>query len=712
MEPSTISYKDKLSGTIGLVISSGLIATVVQVLYIREITTVFQGNELMMTWTLGTWMFLTGAGALFGRKPTLKISNISRITRLIYLITVLAVILIPAMSLAKSWLIPTGVMVHPLLFFLFVLVFLFPLCFLLGIVYSFLIKSFYYNENGFIRVYAYESVGSIIGGLLVTFLLIRWLPIFEALLILAFVVHFYLFFARRKTGYLISGLLCIILGSLWHFSGMDNTLKSVLYGKQKVIESIETYYGNLTLTESSGQFTFFVNGAFLYTTGNTVVSEEFVHYCLLQHPDPHNVLLVSGSVEGMLNEILKYPHIQSITCIEQNPEILRLAEKYIHIPQSDRIKTVFGDVRRYIRTDATKYDAVILALPDPSSLQINRLYTARFIESIKARLNQGGIIIYGVSPAGNYLSTDQKQLEAAVYNTLINAFHNVKLIPGERDYYIASDSVLSDSISRLCLRYNFDNTFVNPYYIDDSSIRERSRIILAGIQYLKHPDTDEKPYPVFYHTLQFLSHFGSHVFLLLIFPLLIMVLPVFRIRSLSGSIYITGFTAASVEILIIFSMQVIFGYVYAAIGLIISVFMLGLAIGAILAGRNHMVLNHLSMAQLLFIIYMLAFLLFWSTIDKSKSPTLVLISFFILTLVPSMLTGFIYVAVTRLTPGSVKESAPGNYAFDLLGSALGIFVFSVFILPLTGMKIACAILAGLNILALLMSRVTRSIHSN
>src|SRR5208337_4854445 len=45
---------------------SGFLSTAIQVLLIREITTVFQGNELMMSWTLGAWMLLTGIGALWG----------------------------------------------------------------------------------------------------------------------------------------------------------------------------------------------------------------------------------------------------------------------------------------------------------------------------------------------------------------------------------------------------------------------------------------------------------------------------------------------------------------------------------------------------------------------------------------------------------------------------------------------------------------------
>lgn len=50
-----------------LALMLGFFTMVVQVLLIREITTVFQGNEVMMAWTLAAWMFLTGIGSWLGR---------------------------------------------------------------------------------------------------------------------------------------------------------------------------------------------------------------------------------------------------------------------------------------------------------------------------------------------------------------------------------------------------------------------------------------------------------------------------------------------------------------------------------------------------------------------------------------------------------------------------------------------------------------------
>ncbi len=50
-----------------LIFLLGFVGTVVQVLLICQITAVLEGNELMMAWTLGVWMVLTGVGAFLGK---------------------------------------------------------------------------------------------------------------------------------------------------------------------------------------------------------------------------------------------------------------------------------------------------------------------------------------------------------------------------------------------------------------------------------------------------------------------------------------------------------------------------------------------------------------------------------------------------------------------------------------------------------------------
>ena len=68
-----------------LIILSGFTSIITQVLLVREITTVFQGNELYMTWIISLWMLLTGLGVYSGiRRSRKKVP--SKITRFFLLL--------------------------------------------------------------------------------------------------------------------------------------------------------------------------------------------------------------------------------------------------------------------------------------------------------------------------------------------------------------------------------------------------------------------------------------------------------------------------------------------------------------------------------------------------------------------------------------------------------------------------------------------------
>lgn len=74
---------------------------VVQVLLIREITTVFQGNEVMMAWTLAAWMFLTGIGSWLGRSFR-KGSPMAAVTRVFLMMAFLPPLTAVVMNLGRN----------------------------------------------------------------------------------------------------------------------------------------------------------------------------------------------------------------------------------------------------------------------------------------------------------------------------------------------------------------------------------------------------------------------------------------------------------------------------------------------------------------------------------------------------------------------------------------------------------------------------------
>ena len=691
--------------TIRLAILSGFISTMIQVLMIRELTTVFEGNELMIGWILGIWMLLTGAGAYLGQHNR-KFTNPKKLlTSLLLVLTIVPVVEIVLINILKNQLFPIGVAVNPTTFLVLLVVILSPICLSAGIIYTLLISQSTTSQNGYVKVYAFESIGSLAGGVIVSFLLIQWLSVIQSLLAISIVILITLYIINNQKPQLFYGFLLTILFIITFIYPIDTKIKSYLFTNQNVLKSKETIYGNLTVTESAGQYNFFGNGSLLFTTDNTILNEEYVHYAMLQKKNPENVLILSGGISGMIDEILKYRTVKKVDYLEINPSIVELASSYKPLPLDSRVFFHSTDGRRFISKTKTMYDIAIFAIPNPSSIQINRFYTQEFISILKQKLNSDAVIIFGLTPAGNYISPNKAIIEASIYQTLKREFKNVEVIPGERDYLLASNSELTNKIAEIATNDSIATSYVNPYYIDDYSIQQRSEKIKDKIKGLSLVNWDSKPLPVFYETVQFISQFKSNWILIL--PLLIILLPLFFMNNTHKGMYIAGYSASSIELLLIISFQVLFGYVYSAIGVIIAVFMGGLAIGSLLGNRVSISRKSLLMCQSLIALYSFAFPLLWIFNEEPASSLLVLLIFLLMTLIPAILVGFQYVTSTSIISKNVGLAASTMYSADLIGSALGVVSITLILLPLIGLIYSCIAIGAFNIVGVLLTSTRR-----
>ena len=171
-------------------------------------------------------------------------------------------------------------------------------------------------------------------------------------------------------------------------------------------------------------------------------------------------------------------------------------------------------------------------------------------------------------------------------------------------------------------------------------------------------------------------------------------------RSTTSGVFIAGFSGAAAEILLLFVFQIIYGYVYSVIGLIIALFMGGLVLGSFLGGKFTFRVFHFRLAQGFMALYFLIFPLLTSSNPVGASFAIWLL-FVIAVIIPSALIGYIYVAATRLLPNDNSRTAPTVYAADVLGAAIGIVIISVILIPLLGIRNSCFFIAGINGLVIL-----------
>jgi spermidine synthase len=421
---------------------------------------------------------------------------------------------------------------------------------------------------------------------------------------------------------------------------------------------------------------------------------------MLLHPEPKNVLLISGGTGGTIDELLKYPFVK-IDYIEINPWMIRLVDKYQPFPKDDRVKYIFEDARKRLSVARQKYDVIILNTPEPLSAELNRFYTVEFFRLLKEKLNPGGIVSVSVPAAGNYMNQTSRMMHSVHYNTMQTVFHHIRIIPGEKDYYLASDSSLDYSFLQKYPSTGLTNVYVNPSYINEDLQKMRSELIMKDLIPEAPVNSDLKPTIFSLSLIHWMERFKMDLSIIPIALAFLIVVAFLFMGPQNLGLFASGFTASALEFMLLIWFQVIYGYIFQMTGVIFAVFMAGLAFGSV---AMHHVKNAafrgflaLQAGIALFSGLLAMLMLFIPTISGHWTiiPLILALVFII-----GLLTGAQFSLSGSLRETGIRQSSGEAFSADLLGSAIGIVLVSVYLIPQLGLPMTGMALAGLNVVAL------------
>jgi spermidine synthase len=181
----------------------------------------------------------------------------------------------------------------------------------------------------------------------------------------------------------------------------------------------------------------------------------------------------------------------------------------------------------------------------------------------------------------------------------------------------------------------------------------------------------------------------------------------------------TGFTGMTADLVIIFAFQSLYGHVYHWIALLITAFMAGVALGALLMSRRASAAQRASGARRdrsAFLRLEVALVLFWALLPLllyalygRASHPLVFTSVQGLLLLLNALAGFLVGAQFPLAnrlwlrESDARRSKEGVlYASDLVGAFVASILVSVFLIPILGIVATCLLAAILKLCSLLL----------
>jgi spermidine synthase len=744
----------------------GFTFTITQVMLIRELLVVFIGNELSIAIILANWLLLEAAGSfLLGKKAKELGLGIGGYGLLQVLLSILLPMTIYGIRCLRDFMgLSLGEGASLWAIFFWTVPILAPLGIVNGILFALgcSLQADWEKKaaSSIGRVYLYEALGAGAGGILYTFFFIPFFTSFQvAFLLGASNLSSALLLVstgeERKTrkkkilaGLIgpafIAGILLLILPSTQRLekSSMNRQWRGL-----QILESSWSPYGNVTVGRREEQLTFFSNGMPICNAPvpDIALVEETVHYPLLFSPSPRRILIVGGGFGGVIQEALKHP-VEEVHYTEIDPLILQLIKENL-TPltrpeiENPRVRIHNLDGRFFIKTTSQKFDGILLNLPPPSTLELNRYYTVEFFGEVFRSLNENGILALSIPGSETYLSPELRDLNMCLLRSLREVFPCVYVIPGEVNFVLASAAIeagplLPERFIRRLQERKINTRFLTEFQIRLRLETQRQKWLEDSLSRggAVQMNRDENPsglyYGIAYWNAQFhpfLQIFWGRVGKLrlwhLALPLLLLSLGIFAFQrkrrkdwtrgALTWIVATTGFFGIAFSVLLIFSFQTLYGYAYQWIGLLIASFMVGLALGSWTMTwalekirKFSLTLAGVEILMTLFAaLGMILLALFYSPGLGQRILTGMRFAFLLLSGITGYLVGLEFPLASSIFSSNGERAgrtAGILYGSDLFGAWAGSLLVGVLWVPVLGILQTCGVVIFLKLVSLSM----------
>jgi len=158
-----------------------------------------------------------------------------------------------------------------------------------------------------------------------------------------------------------------------------------------------------------------------------VYHESLVHPAMLAHPCPKTVYIGGGGEGSTAREVLRHHSVEKCVMVDIDGDVVRFCKDAL--PENaeafadPRLELVIDDAKAVLESGG-KYDVIIMDLDDPlEGGPCYQLYTTEFYQTIKSKLNPGGVFVTQSGQAG---MKRHHLVWSPVHNTLKQVFPAVR----------------------------------------------------------------------------------------------------------------------------------------------------------------------------------------------------------------------------------------------------------------------------------------------
>jgi spermidine synthase len=317
----------------------------------------------------------------------------------------------------------------------------------------------------------------------------------------------------------------------------------------------------------------------------------------------------------------------------------------------------------------------------------------------------GGVLCLAVGRYENYVSDELARLIAVTHRTLEAQFRHVLMLPAGKIYYLASDGPLTADVAGRLQELGLRTRVVNRHYLDAMLTPDRLEAVRRAVSPDAPVNRDFSPILYYCQLRYWMSQFKVRVGLLEGGLLGLLAICLLRARPVSLVVFSAGLTASALEVVLLVGFQILYGCVYQQVGLIVTMFMIGLGAGSytmnrLLPRRTRRDLAWLALAMA---VYAALLPLVLSGLGRIANVTVQTITApGVILLLAAVLAGFVglmFPLAGKADFRTTADTAARIYTADYLGAALGALLVSTLLIPLCGVVTVCLLTAALNLIS-------------
>lgn len=257
----------------------------------------------------------------------------------------------------------------------------------------------------------------------------------------------------RVTGLRVRGVatLLVLGAAWWHAEYLTRWTEEGLFS-HPITYAESSPYQRIVVTQTPESFQLYLNGNLQFHSADEYrYHEALVHPAMAVRPDARRALVLGGGDGLAVRELLRYEAIESVTLVDLDPAMTRLAERFpplaqlnAHALEDRRVRIVNADAYVWLEEQGPAFDVVIVDFPDPNSFSLGKLYTTAFYRRLTRRLDEQTVVaIQCTSPllARTSFWCIVRTLEAAGYQ--VRPYHATVPSFGVWGYVLARRSPLA-----------------------------------------------------------------------------------------------------------------------------------------------------------------------------------------------------------------------------------------------------------------------------